>query len=432
MFRWSRSTASGEIAAVVGVWLLVLLMLFNGIGQAFAQRRRGDLTVPAELLCDALSFVIAGCYLRLEILIGRGLRDRRITVLVWIQVVASLVILGLGSVWVMLSLALGATLLVATSRRGRLAVALLGTADVILLLAKSDGTPAVLMVGVVAMVIVCGFGLYVLTRLRVVLHELRRTREEMARARVDEERLRISRELHDLLGRTLVAVSLRNEAALRLLDTDLERCRTQLTALQSLVIDGQARLRALTSGPALISLGDELAGARELFELLGVRAEIDAVAVDDHVVDQTLAAVVREAVTNTLKHGRPTWCRIGVRHEAGAVVVTVVNNGVVPPAADGAHTGLDDIRARVAAVGGVLTAEATPDGQFRVVARIPQATAHLSVARETDPQVAPEAHLSVPREVEPPVSREVGPDGAEGAGAAARSAPPAGRAAVGS
>jgi two-component system, NarL family, sensor histidine kinase DesK len=371
MFRWSRSTAPGEVAAVLGVWLLVLLMLLFSVGQVIGQRENGDVSPPIEAVCHVLSFVTAGCYLRFEILLGRGVRGRRIQVLQWVQVIAASVVLVLGSAWTMLSLALAATLLVATGRRGLPVVALLGVADVALLLAKSDGTPADTLLVICVTVTVCGCGLYAMTRLRVVLHELRRTREEMARARVDEERLRISRELHDLLGRTLVAVSLRNEAALRLIDSDVERCRAQLTALQSLITDGQARLRALTSGPALISLEDELASARELFALLGVRAEIDAVAVDDHVVDQTLAAVVREAVTNTLKHGRPTWCRIGVRRESAAVVVTVVNNGVVPSAGNDAHTGLDDIRARVAALRGVLTAEAIPGGQFRVVVRVP-------------------------------------------------------------
>nr|WP_269810934.1 histidine kinase [Kineosporia rhizophila] len=215
-----------------------------------------------------------------------------------------------------------------------------------------------------------------MTRLYVVLDELRRTREQIARVRVDEERLRISRDLHDLLGRTLVSASLRNEAALRLLDHDIERCRDQLTALRSSIIDGQARLRALTSGPTLIGLNDELASARELFERLGLRAEVDAVVVDDPAIDQTLAAVVREAVTNTLKHGQPTWCRIGVRHESLAIVVSVVNDGVTSTAQDGgAHTGLDDIRARVESLGGVLTAGPVPGGQFRVIARVPRVPA---------------------------------------------------------
>ncbi|GAB7038603.1 MULTISPECIES: sensor histidine kinase [Catenuloplanes] len=385
MFRWSRSTAPGEVAAIVSVWLLLMLMLVLSVGQVFGQRQQGNelVTPPVAVVCVVLSFVTAGCYLRLETLFLRGVRGRRIQVLVWTQVVASLLVLGLGSAWTMPAPALAAALLVATGRRGLLVVVLICAVDLLLLLVKSDGTRAQALAIIAVTVLVCGFGLHVVTRLRIVLDELRRTREEMARARVDEERTRISRELHDLLGRTLVAVSLRNEAALRLLDSDLERCRGQLTALQSLVIDGQARLRALTSGPALISLGDELASARELFELVGVRAEIDAVPVDDHAVDQILAAVVREAVTNTLKHGRPTWCRIGVVRESGTVVVTVVNNGVVPSAGESAHTGLDDLRTRVAALRGALTAEAIPGGRFRVVVRIPDGgTAPAATGRE--------------------------------------------------
>lgn len=394
MFRWTRSAAPADLAAMVGVWLVVGVLLFVSIGQAVAQRRQWDLAWQVEVLCDVLSFVVAGCYLRLELLYGRGARGRQLHVLLWIQVVATLLILGLSSAWAMLPLALAAALLLGPARRGLLALSLIGTADVVVLIAKSEGTPVPVVITLAATVLAGGCSLYALTRLRVVLRELRRTREEVARSRVDEERLRISRELHDLLGRTLVAVSLRNEAALRLLDTDVERCRAQLTSLQSLVIDGQARLRALTSGPVLISLGDELASARELFELLGVRAEIDAVAVDDHVVDQTLAAVVREAVTNTLKHGSPTWCRIGVRHEPTAVVVTIVNNGVPHEADPVAHTGLDALRARVVALRGVLTAEVIPGGQFRVVARVPHVAAS-SPLPAAEQAAGDEAHRTV-------------------------------------
>lgn len=371
MLRWGRDMAPGEVTAAAGVWLLVFFFLETSIGQVVAQRRQGTVTVPIEIVGDVLSFMVAGCYLRLEHLISRERRDRWMPALLWTLVLGSLMILILTMAWIMMIPAMAAVLLVTSGPQRLLSVAALWGVDGVLVVVRGDGTPPVNLASIVVLVLIGGFGLFVLSRLRVLLHELRRSREAMTRARVDEDRLRISRELHDLLGRTLVAVSLRNEAALRLINTDAALCREQLTAIQSLVIDGQARLRALTSGPVLISLADELGSARELFDLLAVRADIDAVDVGDPVIDQTLAAVVREAVTNILRHGQPTWCRISVGHESTDVVATVVNDGVVRTDDGGVHTGLADIRARVAALGGVLVADKVPDGQFRVDVRIP-------------------------------------------------------------
>ncbi|MCE0539266.1 histidine kinase [Kineosporia rhizophila] len=363
----------GSSSGVVGAWSAATLILFVSIGQVVAQE---DSTLLVKIFCGLLSLVVVACFLRMQSLLVRGRPGRQLRTLAGAQVVASLLVLALGGAWMTLALALTTVLLLTAWPQRFLLVAGLGALDVAVMLGRHDGTSNESILVICVTTVVIAFTLYSMTRLYVVLDELRRTREQIARVRVDEERLRISRDLHDLLGRTLVSASLRNEAALRLLDHDIERCRDQLTALRSSIIDGQARLRALTSGPTLIGLNDELASARELFERLGLRAEVDAVVVDDPAIDQTLAAVVREAVTNTLKHGQPTWCRIGVRHESLAIVVSVVNDGVTSTAQDGgAHTGLDDIRARVESLGGVLTAGPVPGGQFRVIARVPRVPA---------------------------------------------------------
>ncbi len=53
-----------------------------------------------------------------------------------------------------------------------------------------------------------------------VLDELEATRSELAELAVGEERLRVSRDLHDLLGHSLSAVSLKGDPAIRLLRSD--------------------------------------------------------------------------------------------------------------------------------------------------------------------------------------------------------------------
>src|SRR5437867_996880 len=61
-------------------------------------------------------------------------------------------------------------------------------------------------------------GLFAAARLVRAIDDLRAARAELAELAVGRERLRISRDLHDLLGHTLSAVSLKGDLALRLLE----------------------------------------------------------------------------------------------------------------------------------------------------------------------------------------------------------------------
>ncbi len=249
-----------------------------------------------------------------------------------------------------------------------------------------------------------GFVIHSMTKLVAVVDELKVTRERLARLEVDQERARISRDLHDILGRTLVAVALRNETALRLLGLDEDACRSQLLELQSTVIGGQAQLRTLTSGPTLVGLGSELASARNLLDRLQVRLSIDAVEVEDLAINQAFAAVVREAVTNMLKHSRPTMCRIGIRRESLALVATIVNDQALPQNSNsaGGQTGLLDLESCIASLGGTLTAGPFSRGRYRVIARVPtnEVGIHGDTGSEPNP-IRERRGESVPVSAEP-------------------------------
>src|SRR5262249_28618181 len=61
-------------------------------------------------------------------------------------------------------------------------------------------------------------GLFGATRLVRLGDELREARGELAELAIERERLRISRDLHDLLGQSLSAVSLKGDLAMGLLE----------------------------------------------------------------------------------------------------------------------------------------------------------------------------------------------------------------------
>jgi two-component system sensor histidine kinase DesK len=92
-------------------------------------------------------------------------------------------------------------------------------------------------------------------------------------------------------------------------------------------------------------------------------------------VEQVVAAVVQEALTNAARHAAPTRVLIDVRRDGDDVVVSVVDSGRMPgdePAAEvlGTGTGLRGMGERVAAAGGSLTFGGDGAG-FRVDARLP-------------------------------------------------------------
>ncbi|PIE26972.1 MAG: hypothetical protein CSA58_06715 [Micrococcales bacterium] len=172
-----------------------------------------------------------------------------------------------------------------------------------------------------------GLGVVAVTRLAIMLDRLTFTREVLARRLVDVERERVGRDLHDLMGRTLVAASLRNQTLLRTLGDSNPLLREQLERIHQSLGRGQSQLRALTSGPAIAHLEDELQALRALCG----RVEVD-VHVEDRVwppaqQEATVGLVVRETITHVLKYSRATWCRVLLDRDGSTTVVQVSHDG---------------------------------------------------------------------------------------------------------
>lgn len=91
--------------------------------------------------------------------------------------------------------------------------------------------------------------------------------------------------------------------------------------------------------------------------------------------DVVLATVLREAVTNVLRHGTATQCIISATADDGVVRLRVSNDGATTPATGttagtAPGNGLANITARIHAVGGHLTSRHADD-RFDLIAEIP-------------------------------------------------------------
>jgi two-component system, NarL family, sensor histidine kinase DesK len=221
-----------------------------------------------------------------------------------------------------------------------------------------------------------GYGLmvYGLSRLTDLAHRVEAARRELARAAVERERLRVARDTHDLLGLSLSAVALKCDLVVRLIGRDDSRARGELEQLLALAAKARDDLRSVT-GEAHhhLSLRTELTAARDALASAGVEVRAGAsTAPVPPAVDAVLATVLREATTNVLRHATAKRCTIRLSTTGEAVRLHVSNDGVLSPGATGTGgAGIGNLRARVEALGGRLTAGLDGGGRFELAVEIP-------------------------------------------------------------
>ncbi|WP_326568799.1 sensor histidine kinase [Amycolatopsis rhabdoformis] len=181
--------------------------------------------------------------------------------------------------------------------------------------------------------------------------ELVQARAEVQRLAAEGERARISRDLHDLLGHSLTAITVKSQLARRLSAHDPARTLDEITEVERLSRQALADVRAAVSGSTEVTLAGELARGRELLRAAGVTADLPtAIDVVDGPHRELFGWVVREGLTNVARHARATRCTVRL----SASEVEVRDDGVGAAATGG--NGLAGLRSRVAEAGGRMEA----------------------------------------------------------------------------
>ncbi|GAA3701457.1 sensor histidine kinase [Microlunatus aurantiacus] len=216
----------------------------------------------------------------------------------------------------------------------------------------------------------------VTAELRASQQELRRSRERIVRAG-DNERRRIARDLHDGLQVRLVLLALQAQEIADDPDTP-PAVRDAGVALRLGVDGAAAELRALVHAvlPAALIERGLCAATEDLVDHLPVPTTLQmSVAGDDlsPVVESTAYFVVAEALTNALKHARPSSLHVGLTRVGDHLRVEVLDDGI-----GGAHvragSGLGGLTDRVETLGGRLLLISPSDRGTRVVAELPCAS----------------------------------------------------------
>jgi signal transduction histidine kinase len=212
----------------------------------------------------------------------------------------------------------------------------------------------------------------------------RRERDQALRIAVHEERAAIARELHDIVAHSVSVMLLGVRGARDVLPTDPgvaddtlarveaggERSLAELRRALAVLRDRDAPAE-MRPQPSLAELEDLVAGYREA----GLPAELSVagpVRPMAEGVELSLYRIVQEALTNALKHARPTRVDVSVAFAARWVDVEVVDDGGGGTGAGGPEHGhgLVGMRERVGLLGGELEA-GRRNGGYRVAARLP-------------------------------------------------------------
>jgi two-component system sensor histidine kinase DesK len=180
---------------------------------------------------------------------------------------------------------------------------------------------------------------------------LAEARAELARLAAENERFRIARDLHDLLGHSLTTITVKAGLARRLGETDPARGLQEIAEVETLARRSLGEVRAAVANYRDVTLAGELAAGRELLRSAGINADLPrAVDMVDSAYQELLGWVVREGLTNVVRHAHASSCAVRL----SASSVEIVDDGRGGAAAPG--NGLSGLRERVAAAGGAVDA----------------------------------------------------------------------------
>lgn len=202
-----------------------------------------------------------------------------------------------------------------------------------------------------------------------IVRELDRARATRSALAVAEERLRFSRDVHDVLGRRLSAIALQAELAASLARRGDATAPERMLEVRGTAHEALREARELARGYGPTDLAQELEGARSLLRSAGIEVTIDLGDLgdaDDLPADwhEPAGWVVREAVTNVLRHSAATL--VAISYDGDALRVS---NDRPTSTGGGDGTGLSSLTARLAGLGATLEVD-EDDDRFVVVVRL--------------------------------------------------------------
>jgi signal transduction histidine kinase len=201
--------------------------------------------------------------------------------------------------------------------------------------------------------------------------ELRATRALLAESSRLNERTRISRELHDLLGHHLTALSLNLEVATHLSQGRAQEHVKQAQSLAKLLLSDVREAVSQLRGDDAIDLREALFSLVDGVPSLEVRLDVPAdFRVSDPGRAQLMLRATQEIITNAARHSGASRLDLRIAREGDQVVLEARDNGRGANAVE-AGNGLRGMRERLAEYSGELVIQTAPGQGFALRLHLP-------------------------------------------------------------
>jgi signal transduction histidine kinase len=205
--------------------------------------------------------------------------------------------------------------------------------------------------------------------------------ESTRREAVALERARLARELHDVIAHSITSMTVQAAAAEDLRETNPPAALAAIRAIQATGRDALAETGALldvvsTNGEDAYVAGiarTDLDGIVQRFVADGL--DVDLVVAGDvsalpRLIETSCLRIVRELLTNALRHAPDRRVRLAIEVDDGSVEITTQNRAALGGAVTSGQRGLIGIRERAAAHGGAMDSGQRGD-RFEVRVRLP-------------------------------------------------------------
>ena len=184
--------------------------------------------------------------------------------------------------------------------------------------------------------------------------------EYMARER---ERERIARDLHDVLGHTLSSIALKSELAEKLLaSSQISRAQRELSDIAQTARTALAEVRQTVTGYRSGNFRSELTMASHSLSMAGIDADLPSKLPSQmsRDMENLLSLVMREAVTNVIRHAQAEHCRVQLYDRDNSWHLAITDDGIGWQGQYG--NGLTGMRERLSVQGGRLRVERLSQG----------------------------------------------------------------------
>lgn len=165
------------------------------------------------------------------------------------------------------------------------------------------------------------------------------------------ERERIARDLHDLLGHTLSLITLKAELAGKLMARDADKAKAEIRDIETAARNALQEVREAVTGYRGSGLQQELKRVAQALQVVGIDYQIQVPEMTlPPAVENVLCFVLREAVTNVIRHARAQHCAIRLHSADRYLELSIQDDGSQRAGDEG--NGLRGMRERIITLNG--------------------------------------------------------------------------------